>query len=156
MDRAAPTETWKEIWMAITQNPMLSQQYDQGKIFDYLAELGGAKNIDLFKITPAAQGAIDGGLQSGNIAAAWTRSSRSASYSRPYKRCRQREAALAACELVSQEGIVLAALGQFLRAREICAEKTVSPDLTTDDGVRKTLRIQGQASGIMLCIEMIF
>jgi hypothetical protein len=68
MDRAALMETWKEIWMAISQNPMLSQQYDQGKIFDYLAELGGAKNIDAFKITPAAQGQINAGLQSGNIA----------------------------------------------------------------------------------------
>jgi hypothetical protein len=66
------------------------------------------------------------------------------------------QAALAARQLVSQEGVLLVLLGQFLRAREICAEKTVSADLTTDDGVRKTLRIQGQASGIMLCIEMIF
>jgi hypothetical protein len=68
MDRAQLMETWKEIWMAINQNPMLSQQYDQGKIFDYLAELGGAKNIDSFKLAPASPEAIQNGLQSGNIA----------------------------------------------------------------------------------------
>src|SRR5215471_5443554 len=68
MDRAALMETWKEIWMAISSNPMLSQQYDQGKIFDYLAELGGARNIDSFKLAPASPEVINAGIQSGNLA----------------------------------------------------------------------------------------
>jgi len=68
MDRAQLMETWKEIWMAIVQNPLLGQQYDQGKIFEYLAELGGAKNISSFKISVAPQEQINAGLQSGNVA----------------------------------------------------------------------------------------
>src|SRR5215831_14521933 len=68
LDRAALMETWKEIWMAITQNPLLSQQYDQGKIFEYIAELGGAKNISAFKLSLAPQDQINAGVQSGNMA----------------------------------------------------------------------------------------
>jgi hypothetical protein len=52
--------------------------------------------------------------------------------------------------------MLLVLLGQYLRARDICSSKAVTADLTTDEGVKKTLRIQGQAAGILLCIEMIF
>jgi len=49
-DKVALLEVWKEIWMAVAQSPVLSQQYDQAGIFDYVAELGGAKNISQFKV----------------------------------------------------------------------------------------------------------
>ena len=49
-DKVALLEVWKEIWMAVAQSPVLSQQYDQVGIFDYVAELGGAKNISQFKV----------------------------------------------------------------------------------------------------------
>lgn len=70
MDRAQLMETWKELWMAITQNPLLMQQYDQGKIFEYIAEIGGAKNVSSFRISlaPQSPGAIQNGAQSGNLA----------------------------------------------------------------------------------------
>jgi hypothetical protein len=44
----------------------------------------------------------------------------------------------------------------MLRAREVCAQKVIKADLTSEDAVKKVLRIQGQASGIDLCIDIIF
>lgn len=60
-DKMALVETWKEILFGIASDPELRQGYDLGKIFQYVAELGGAKNIDSFKrepgLVPAQMGA---------------------------------------------------------------------------------------------------
>lgn len=48
-DKQALTEVWKEILFGVAQDPELRQQNDIGKIFDYVAELGGAQNISSFK-----------------------------------------------------------------------------------------------------------
>ena len=48
-DKMAMVESWKEILFGIARDPELRQQYDLGRIFQYVAELGGAKNIDSFK-----------------------------------------------------------------------------------------------------------
>lgn len=53
LDRVALLDVWKEIWMAVTKDPMLQQQYNPVKIFEYVAELGGAKNIQQFKVNLA-------------------------------------------------------------------------------------------------------
>lgn len=66
IDKTAMLGVWKDIWTAIATNPLLSQQYDGTKIFEYMAELGGAKNIANFRISMAPQEQIDAGLQSGN------------------------------------------------------------------------------------------
>jgi len=66
------------------------------------------------------------------------------------------EAALAARQLVSQGGCLLVLLGQMLRARDICAQRVLKADLTDEGSVKKTLQIQGQATGIDLCIDMLF
>lgn len=47
-DKAAMVETWKEILMAVMQDPELRQAKDVIRIFDYIAVLGGAKNIKEF------------------------------------------------------------------------------------------------------------
>lgn len=47
-DKMAMVETWKEILMAVMQDPELRQQKDVVKIFDHIAQLGGAKNINSF------------------------------------------------------------------------------------------------------------
>lgn len=47
-------------------------------------------------------------------------------------------------------------LGQYLRAREVAANKVVTADITDDKGVKQVLRIQGQASGLDLAIQIIF
>jgi hypothetical protein len=51
-DKLAMLETWKEILMAIMQDPELRQSKDVNKIFDYIAVLGGAKNINQFNRQP--------------------------------------------------------------------------------------------------------
>lgn len=48
-DKQALVEVWKEILFGVAQDPELRQQHDIGKIFDYVAELGGAQNISSFK-----------------------------------------------------------------------------------------------------------
>jgi hypothetical protein len=48
-DKSAMLETWKEILFGVAQDPELRQEYALGQIFRYVAELGGAKNIDSFK-----------------------------------------------------------------------------------------------------------
>lgn len=47
-DKMALVEIWKEILFGIAQDPELRQKYDLGKVFDYVALLGGAKNISSF------------------------------------------------------------------------------------------------------------
>lgn len=47
-DKMAMIETWKEVMMAVMQDPELRQRKDVVKIFDYIAVLGGAKNIKQF------------------------------------------------------------------------------------------------------------
>lgn len=51
-DKVALVEVWKEILMGIMRDPELRMTYDINKIFEYTAELGGAKNIDMFKKPP--------------------------------------------------------------------------------------------------------
>lgn len=48
-DKTALLETWKEIMFGIAKDPELRQAYSLPQIFRYVAELGGAKNIDSFK-----------------------------------------------------------------------------------------------------------
>jgi hypothetical protein len=48
-DKMALLEVWKEVFFGISRDPELRQQYNLGEIFDYMAKLGGAKNIDAFR-----------------------------------------------------------------------------------------------------------
>jgi hypothetical protein len=47
-DKMAMVESWKEILMAVMQDPELRQRKDVVRIFDHIAVLGGAKNIKQF------------------------------------------------------------------------------------------------------------
>jgi hypothetical protein len=48
-DNQALLETWKEIMFGVAQDPELRQNYSIPEIFQHVAKLGGAKNIDAFK-----------------------------------------------------------------------------------------------------------
>ena len=48
-DKMALLETWKEILFGVAKDPELRASYSLPQIFRYVAELGGAKNIDSFK-----------------------------------------------------------------------------------------------------------
>jgi len=56
-DKMALVESWKEILFGVAQDPELRQTYDMAAIFDYVATLSGAKNIDAFKKPPPPPGA---------------------------------------------------------------------------------------------------
>jgi hypothetical protein len=42
-------DVWKEIFLALASNPQLGPQYDVQGIFEFMADLGGAKNLRDFK-----------------------------------------------------------------------------------------------------------
>lgn len=50
LDRVAMLDVWKEIFLGIKNDQNLTQRFDVFKIFKYIAELGGARNIDQFEI----------------------------------------------------------------------------------------------------------
>lgn len=57
LDRVALLDVWKEIFIAVERSPLLQQQFSLPKIFEWIAELGGARNIDAMKlnVVPDAQ-----------------------------------------------------------------------------------------------------
>lgn len=48
-DKQALVEVWKEILMGVAQDPELRQEFSLAEIFRYVADLGGAKNIDAMR-----------------------------------------------------------------------------------------------------------
>lgn len=52
VDRFAQANLWAQIMQQMTAFPQIMMQYDIGKIFAWVARLGGIKNIAQFKITP--------------------------------------------------------------------------------------------------------
>lgn len=52
LDRVAIVDVWKEIFLAVSQNPILQQTYNPIAIFEFTAELSGATNIEKFKNQP--------------------------------------------------------------------------------------------------------
>lgn len=55
LDRVAMVDVWKEIFMGVAADPELRQQFDVKEIFKYVAELGGARNIEQFELQPQPQ-----------------------------------------------------------------------------------------------------
>lgn len=67
MDKVALLEIWKEILMAVLQAPGLAQIFDAVGIFEYVAELGGAKNLSTFKVQNASNEQVAQAIQAGNM-----------------------------------------------------------------------------------------
>lgn len=61
-------DMWTQILQGVLQDQELRQQYSVGKIFEYVAELGGAKNIRNFKMNPQDPEVIQQQAQAGNLA----------------------------------------------------------------------------------------
>jgi hypothetical protein len=68
LDRIAMLDIWKEIMLGVLQDPELRQSYSVPKLFEYIAELGGAKNIKSFRIQQMDQGQMQQQAQAGNLA----------------------------------------------------------------------------------------
>lgn len=70
-DKAVMLDSWKEILFGVAQSPELSAQYDLAKIFEFVAEIGGAPNIKNFRrqivpqLMPGAQ--VQQQAQQGNL-----------------------------------------------------------------------------------------
>lgn len=56
LDRAAMLNVWQQILLGVAKDPELRQNYSLSKLFAYVAELGGARNIDQFKVSVAPPG----------------------------------------------------------------------------------------------------
>jgi hypothetical protein len=67
LDRVALLDVWREIFGVILKTPGLASVFDAVGIFQYIADLGGAKNLSTFKIQGAGNEQIDRALQAGNM-----------------------------------------------------------------------------------------
>lgn len=65
IDKVAVLDIWREILTGVMSDPQLRASYDVTKLFEFVAELGGARNITSFKLLPQDQ--IQQQLQSGNM-----------------------------------------------------------------------------------------
>jgi hypothetical protein len=60
IDRFAQVNMWTQLLQQMAQVPQVIQQYDLGQIFGWVAQLGGLKNINNFKIQIMQPGAMPG------------------------------------------------------------------------------------------------
>lgn len=67
LDRVAMLDVWKEILMGVAQDPQLRQSYSIPKIFAFVAELGGARNIESFKLQVAPDEQMGEMADKGNV-----------------------------------------------------------------------------------------
>lgn len=67
LDRVALLDVWREIFMAIIQNPQMMMAFDAIGIFEYIADLGGAKNLSTFKLQGASNEQVAKMVQAGNL-----------------------------------------------------------------------------------------
>lgn len=77
LDRVAMLDIWKEIWMQMESSPELKMKYDTSKVFNWIAELSGARNIKNFERPGMANAmpqamvgsdeAVAQGAQAGNL-----------------------------------------------------------------------------------------
>lgn len=68
VDRYAQANLWRELLMTTTKLPMVMQQYDIGRIFAWVAQLTGLKNINQFRIQIAPPGAdLQAAAQQGSV-----------------------------------------------------------------------------------------
>ena len=68
-DRFAQANLWRELINQMRQFPELAQQYDVGRIFAWVAQLAGLKNINQFKIQFAPDDVLQRQAQAGNVVA---------------------------------------------------------------------------------------
>ena len=66
MDKIAMVDVWKQIFQAVAADPAMRQQFNVVGIFSYLAKLGGAKNIEEFKVQAAPDDAVLAAAEAGN------------------------------------------------------------------------------------------
>lgn len=66
VDRFAQVSMWRELIVQMAQVPQVIAQYDLGRIFGFVAQLGGIKNLNRFKIQLMPDEAMQMAAQAGN------------------------------------------------------------------------------------------
>ena len=66
LDRVAMLDIWREILVGVGNDPELRQAYSLPRLFEFVADLGGAKNIEQFKISAGTDEQIAAQAQAGN------------------------------------------------------------------------------------------
>lgn len=66
VDRYAQANLWRTIIGEMSKVPQVLMQYDMGKIFGYVAQLGGVKNLNRFKVQIMPDEAMQLAAQAGN------------------------------------------------------------------------------------------
>lgn len=67
VDRYAQANLWRTIISEMAGVPQVIAQYDLGKIFGYVAQLGGIKNLNRFRIQIMPDQALQMAAQAGNV-----------------------------------------------------------------------------------------
>lgn len=67
LDRALLLQVWQQILMGVAQDPELRATYSLPKIFQYVADLGGATNIETFKVATQPDAMVEQQAQAGNL-----------------------------------------------------------------------------------------
>lgn len=67
IDRFAQANLWREIMMGLQSMPDIAMQYDTGRIFAWVAQLAGLKNITRFKVQVAPDEALIQQMKMGNM-----------------------------------------------------------------------------------------
>ena len=67
VDRFAQVNLWQQLMASMSKVPGALMGYDLGKIFAFVAQLGGLKNVNRFRIQVVPDGAMAGQAQAGNV-----------------------------------------------------------------------------------------
>jgi hypothetical protein len=67
LDRAALLSVWQQILLGVAKDPELRRNYSLTKLFAYVADLGGARNIDSFKVVPMPDAQVQQQVQNGQL-----------------------------------------------------------------------------------------
>lgn len=67
VDRFAQANLWQQLLGQLRNVPQVAQQYDLGKMFAWVAQLAGLKNIHRFKIQVQPDGMLDREAERGNV-----------------------------------------------------------------------------------------
>jgi len=67
VDRYAQVQLWQNLMAQAQKMPQVAAQYDMGKIFAWVAALGGLKNIQQFKIQLGDPAALAQQAAAGNM-----------------------------------------------------------------------------------------
>jgi hypothetical protein len=67
VDRFAQVNLWQQMMASMSKVPGMLQGYDMAKIFAFVAQLGGLKNINRFRIQVVPDGMMQQQAQAGNV-----------------------------------------------------------------------------------------